>query len=55
MMNGDVRHESPSSQMGLYVFPLVLRPVTNGTVLLILPFLMFDISNAAAAEATGQA
>lgn len=55
MMNGDVRHKSPRSQMGFHVFPLVLRPVTNGTVLLILPFLLFDISNAAAAEATGQA
>lgn len=55
MMNVDVMHESPRSQMGLHVFPLVLRPVTNGTVLLILPFFLFDINNAAAAEATRQA
>lgn len=54
-MNVDARHESPRSQMGLHVFPLVLRPVTNWTVLLILPFLLFDIDNAAAVEAARKA
>lgn len=54
-MNVDAMHESPRSQMDLHVFPLVIRPVINWTVLLILPFLLLDIDNAAAVEADRQA
>lgn len=54
-MNVNVRYESPCSQTGFHVFLLVLWPVTDGTVLLILLLLLFDIQNAATVEATGQA